>query len=399
MKVQHAGTPEREERLDEVLTAYLKAVDAGSAPDRDELLARHPDLADELAEFFADQDRVSRLASPLRRPATADPLPAQTPRASLDAATVFAGGHSGSRFGDYELLEEVGRGGMGVVYKARQLSLNRLVAVKMIHVRGPDDRARLRVEAEACARLQHPNVVQIFEVGEHQGQPYLVLEFVPGASLGQRLDGTPWPAADAARLIAPLALAVQAAHECGVVHRDLKPANVLLAACGFAPAAKPQAAFVPKLTDFGLARCLGEERARLTSTGAVVGTPSYMAPEQAEGQVKDVGPLADVYALGAILYELLTGRAPFKGATPLETVRQVAVQEPVPPARLQPGLPRDLETICLKCLQKEPVKRYASAADLADDLRRFLDREPIKARPVGRPERLWRWCRRRPVGP
>jgi queuosine biosynthesis protein QueC len=291
----------------------------------------------------------------------------------------------------YELLEEVGRGGMGVVYKARQVSLDRLVALKMIlagaHAGGAD-LARFRTEAEAVARLQHPHIVQVFEVGEHQGLPYLSLEFVEGGSLEKRLGGTPLSPAEAAALVEKLARAMQAAHEAGVVHRDLKPANVLLsAACGFALAAseeasaKPQAA-IPKITDFGLAKKLDEQGQ--TRTGAIMGTPSYMAPERASGS-KDVGPAADVYALGAILYECLTGRPPFRAATSFDTIMQVLGDEPVPPRRLVPGVPRDLETVCLKCLQKEPARRYVSAADLA----RFLADEPVRARRPGlRKQRL-----------
>ena len=250
----------------------------------------------------------------------------------------------------YEVLSELGRGGMGVVYKARQVKLGRLVALKMIlsggHA-GEADLARFRTEAEAIARLQHPNIVQIYEVGEHGGLPFFSLEFCGGGSLEKKRGGTPLPPAEAAVLVETLARAMQAAHEKGVIHRDLKPANVLLAEDG-----------TPKITDFGLAKKLDE--AGQTASGAVMGTPSYMAPEQAGGQA--VGPLADVYALGAVLYECLTGRPPFKAATNLDTILQVVSDEPVPPAQLQPKTPRDLETICLKCLHKDPEKRYPSAA-------------------------------------
>jgi WD40 repeat protein len=288
----------------------------------------------------------------------------------------------------YEVLGVLGRGGMGVVYQARQTSLRRLVALKMIlaggHASG-EQRARFRTEAEAAARLQHPNVVQVHEVGEHGGLPFFCLEFVGGGSLASRLDGTPWPPRQAAQLVETLARAVHAAHQKGIVHRDLKPANVLLTEDG-----------APKITDFGLAKVL-DATPGLTGSGAVLGTPNYMAPEQAGRQPHAVGPATDVYALGAVLYELLTGRPPFKGETPLATVAQVMADEPVPPRRLQPGVPRDLETVCLKCLQKEPHKRYASALDLADDLRHFLVGEPIRARPVGALERLLKWGRRQPA--
>jgi tetratricopeptide (TPR) repeat protein len=276
---------------------------------------------------------------------------------------------------------------MGVVYQARQTSLRRLVALKMIlaggHASG-EQRARFRTEAEAAARLQHPNVVQVHEVGEHDGLPFFCLEFVGGGSLASRLDGTPWPPRQAAQLVETLARAVHAAHQRGIVHRDLKPANVLLTEDG-----------TPKITDFGLAKVL-DATAGLTGSGAIMGTPSYMAPEQAGRQPQAIGPATDVYALGAVLYELLTGRPPFRGETPLATVAQVVADEPVPPRRLQPGVARDLETVCLKCLQKEPARRYASALVLADDLRHFLDGEPIRARPVGPAGRLWRWGQRNP---
>jgi WD40 repeat protein/tetratricopeptide (TPR) repeat protein len=286
----------------------------------------------------------------------------------------------------YEILDEVARGGMGVVYRARQTGLNRVVALKMIlaggHA-GDPERIRFRAEAEAVARLQHPNIVQVYEVGEHQGLPYFSLEFCPGGSLEQRLAGTPLAAREAAGLVAALARAVHAAHTAGVIHRDLKPANVLLGADS-----------TPKVTDFGLAKRL-DGAAGQTAAGAIVGTPSYMAPEQAGGRGNLVGPAADVYGLGAVLYECLTGRPPFRAVTPLDTVLQVLSQEPVPPSRFQPKLPCDLETICLKCLQKEPRKRYSTAHELSADLERFLDGQPVRARPVTGPERAWKWARRR----
>jgi formylglycine-generating enzyme required for sulfatase activity len=247
---------------------------------------------------------------------------------------------------------------------------------------GAADLARFQTEAEAIARLRHSNIVQVYEVGEHEGKPYFSLEFCGGGSLEKKLDGTPQPPGEAAALVETLARAMQAAHEKGVIHRDLKPANVLLAGDG-----------TPKVTDFGLAKKLDE--AGQTASGAVMGTPSYMAPEQAEGRA--VGPLADVYALGAILYECLTGRPPFKAATALDTMMQVMSDEPVPPSRLAGKLPADLETISLKCLSKEPARRYASAEELANDLRRFQAGEPIRARPVGAAERAWKWARRRPA--
>jgi hypothetical protein len=297
---------------------------------------------------------------------------------------------------------------MGVVYKARQLRPDRIVALKMLlagaHA-GTAERARFFHEAEAVARLQHPNIVPLYEAGQHGELPYFTLEFVSGGSLADLLRHRPLPARDAASMVGRLAEAMQYAHEHGIVHRDLKPANVLLAVAGAAgrecpghdPAAGPLplASLVPKITDFGLAKNVAGGLG-MTATGAVFGTPSYMAPEQASGGAKQVGPPADVYALGAILYECLTGRPPLQGPTAAETLRQVLSDSPPPPSVLQPRVPRDLETICLKCLRKEPHRRYASARELAADLRRFGAGEPIRARPVGRGERLVKWCRRNP---
>jgi eukaryotic-like serine/threonine-protein kinase len=292
------------------------------------------------------------------------------------------------RIPGYEVLGELGRGGMGVVYRARQVRLNRPCALKMI-LAGPhakaESAARFLAEAEAIARLQHPHIVQIHHIGESDGLPFFELEYLPGGSLDQQLDGTPWVPRRAARLAEQLARGIAEAHRLGVVHRDLKPSNVLLAADG-----------TPKISDFGLAKTLGSE-AGLTRSEAIMGSPSYMSPEQAQGKTSAVGPAADIYALGVILYELLTGRPPFRGAAIWETLEQVKTVEPVPPSRLVPKLSRDLETICLKCLQKEPSRRYPTSADLAEDLRRFLDHHPVLARPVPAWERAARWARRRPV--
>jgi tetratricopeptide (TPR) repeat protein len=296
----------------------------------------------------------------------------------------------------YEVLGELGRGGLAVVYRARQRALGRLVALKMIlagaHA-SATERARFRAEAEAVARLQHPNIVQIFEVGEQDGCPYLALEHVAGGTLAQRLRGTPLPVGAAAALAQTLAWAIHAAHERGIVHRDLKPANILLEEAADAP----PGSWTPKVADFGLARRVDEPSQ--TASGAILGTPSYMAPEQAWGKskVRPVGPTADVYALGAILYEMLTGRPPFLGSTTVDTLVQVTSSDPVPPRRLNPAVPHDLETICLKCLEKSPDRRYASALEMADDLARFREGKPILARPVGTAERALKWARRRPV--
>src|SRR5262245_11978949 len=288
----------------------------------------------------------------------------------------------------YEILGELGRGGMGVVYQARQLSLGRVVALKMIlagaHA-GAQQRLRFRGEAEAAARLQHPNIVQVYEVGEQDGCPYFSLEYVDGRSLHEALaEGLP-PPLEAAALVEQLARAADYAHRRGIVHRDLKPANVLLTQDG-----------TPKITDFGRAKCLDGEQGR-TRTGDILGTPCYMAPEQAGGKSKEIGPAADVYALGAILYQTLTGAPPIEGQSDWETVHLVLTAEPVPPSRRNPRVPRDLETICLRCLDKDPAKRYPSALALADDLRRFQSGQPIQARPVGWPERAVKWVRRRPA--
>jgi tetratricopeptide (TPR) repeat protein len=284
---------------------------------------------------------------------------------------------------------------MGVVYKARQIRLNRVVALKMIlhgsHA-SQEELLRFKIEAEAVAQLQHPNIVQIHETGEHDGRPFFSLEFLEGGSLQQRLDGNPLEPAVAARLIATLAQAMDYAHRRGIVHRDIKPANVLLVE----PASTSLGSCTPKITDFGLAKRLQDDQGQ-TGTEAVLGTPTYMAPEQAAGKTREVGPAADVYALGAVLYDLMTGRPPFRGNTVLDTLHMVQQVEPVPPVRLQPRCPLDLQTICLKCLEKDPQKRYGSAGALADDLECYLEGRPISARPTTWLERTWKWALRRPT--
>jgi eukaryotic-like serine/threonine-protein kinase len=318
---------------------------------------------------------------------------------------------------EYVVLGELGRGGMGVVYKARHKRLNRIVALKMIlsgsHA-SHDELVRFLAEAEAVAALSHPNIVQLFESGQHEGRPYFTLEYVAGGSLGTLVKDHPLKGDEAARIVEQIARGMDYAHQQGIVHRDLKPENILLTpesgsvhsetgkstqtaepSGASSSRSQPPAARLPKITDFGLAK-KGEGGSGLTATGAVMGTPSYMAPEQAKGDLKNVGPLADVYAVGAILYRLIAGRPPFQAATVMETVMQVLDQEPVPPREFSTEISRDLETICLKCLQKEPAKRYASCGELADDLKRYLNGEPIHARPVGVVERLIRWGRRNP---
>jgi hypothetical protein len=366
--------------LDDVIAEYLQAVDAGQAPDREALLARHPDLADELRVFFETQDRLDRFAEPLRPtdPGATLPLTGDTP-ASPPAVLRY--------FGDYELLEEIARGGMGVVFKARQVSLNRTVAVKMIlagHLASVADVQRFRQEAEAAANLDHPNILPIYEVGEHDGQQYFSMKLVEGGALSGTMPDSRRDPRRAVAILAKVCRGVHFAHQRGVLHRDLKPANVLLDADG-----------TPFVTDFGLAKRV-EGDSGLTQSGAVVGTPSYMAPEQAAA-TKNLTTAADVYSLGAILYELLTGRPPFKAATPLDTLLQVIDKEPSRPRALDPQIDSDLETVALKCLEKDPAKRYGSADALADDLGRWLRGEPIDARPADRWEKTAKWVRRNPV--
>jgi WD40 repeat protein len=306
----------------------------------------------------------------------------------------------------YELLRELGRGGMGVVYLARHVDLDRLVALKMLSptFATTEDIARFSTEALALARLHHPNVVRIYDVGEHEGRPYYTMEYIDGPTLAATLDGRPQDITASARLIQTLALAVHAVHECGIIHRDLKPGNVLLASSAEHPAGPSESQVgqgpldraVPKITDFGLAKDQNSAR-RLTQTDVAMGTPCYMAPEQVRNRRGTVGPPTDVYALGSMLYELLTGRPPFDAGTPIEVLAQVLNQEPLSPSRLRPRLPGDLVTICLKCLEKSARQRYTTAWDLAEDLRRYLDGEPILARPVGVIGRAYRWCRHRPL--
>lgn len=323
--------------------------------------------------------------------AVAKPEP---PRGNKDVLTVVSSQNgpnqpgSGPSLPGYEILGELGRGGMGVVYLARQLGLNRLVAIKMVLAggfAGPAQRRRFKLEAQAVARLHHPNIVQIYDVGEQDEQPYFTLEYVENGSLSDCIAKGVFAPREAAKLIEMIAQAMHCAHERGIIHRDLKPGNILLTREG-----------TPKITDFGLAKLVDDDTAH-TRTGSVVGTPSYMAPEQALGQNKAIGPAADIYALGSILYETLTGRPPFRGDTPMDLLLRLANEDPEPMSRLRPGVPRDLETICLKCLQKEPRKRYPTALALAEDLQHFLAHEPIRARPTRLWERSLKWIKRRPT--
>jgi WD40 repeat protein/tRNA A-37 threonylcarbamoyl transferase component Bud32 len=387
--------PSREERVNEIIADYLEAVEAGKSPDQTALLRHHPDLAEELRAFFADHDRFRQAADPLGLPAAPVPEP-ERPAVSLDAPTLgpdetpVSPGTTVRYFGDYELLEEIARGGMGVVFKARQASLNRSVALKMIlagQLASADDVRRFRTEAEAAANLDHPNLVPIYEVGEHQGQHYFSMKLIEGGSLST-FSREPSASAEQqraiARLVATVARAVHYAHQRGILHRDLKPSNILLDKDG-----------QPYVTDFGLAKRVQGD-SKLTQSGAIVGTPGYMAPEQARGN-KGLSVATDVYGLGAILYELLTGRPPFQAATPLDTVLQALDREPERPRSLRAAIDRDLETVCLKCLEREPAKRYGSAEALADDLERWLHGEPIRARASTTLERVLKWARRRPA--
>lgn len=372
---------DREQLLDTLAAHYLEGMGRGQPPDRQTLLERHPDLAAELSEFFADQDTLYELTTPLRFVARAS---------RLCYAETLAGG-APRAFGAYELLAEIGRGGMGVVYRARQKQPQRLVALKLLR---PDvsatDLQRFRTEAEAAASLDHPNMVPIYEVGEVAGQPYFSMKLIEGESLAeelreQRPRDTQEKQRNAAQLVATVARAVHHAHQRGVLHRDLKPANIVVDSTGR-----------PYVTDFGLAKRLDIAR-ELTHTDAIIGTPGYMAPEQTQGRKGSVTIAADVYGLGAILYALLSGKAPFAGDTVLETLEQVRYSEPEPLRSGHSLVDGDLQTICLKCLEKEPARRYDSAETLANDLERWLAGEPIQARPVGRWGRTRRWCRRNPL--
>lgn len=311
-----------------------------------------------------------------------------TDAANTAAEEAAARGPVLATLGDYELLEEIGRGGMGMVYRARQITLRRIVALKMILVgqlASPEEVQRFHTEAQAAANLDHPGIVPIYEVGEQAGRHYFSMGYVAGESLAHRLAAGPLPLRESAELVQKIARAVHFAHERGIIHRDLKPANILLDEAG-----------EPRITDFGLAKRLTEDTG-LTATGQVLGTPSYMSPEQAAGAGAQVGSAADIYGVGAILYALVTGRPPFSAATIHETLRQVVESEPVPPRQLNSAIDRDLETICLKCLEKSAPQRYGTAQTLADELGRYLGGEPIQARPISGSLRLWRWCRRKPA--
>jgi WD40 repeat protein/tetratricopeptide (TPR) repeat protein/tRNA A-37 threonylcarbamoyl transferase component Bud32 len=379
----------------------------GEPPDEEEYLRRFPLLADRLRQQFEMHRALLSEGDPAFITASGNSPPA-TLGGPQGARAILT--RSLPRLPGYEILKEVARGGMGVVYKARDTRLNRIVALKMVlggRFAQSEDLVRFLVEAEMAARVRHPNIVQIHEVGTHDGLPFFVLEYVEGGTLAQQLDGTPWPTHQAAALVESLARAIHAAHLQGIIHRDLKPANILLQR-GEEPRARGEeqtlppsplapgpSPFVPKITDFGLAKHL-ETSSDLTRTGVIVGTPGYMSPEQAAARRSEIGPATDIWALGSILYELLAGRLPFRGAA-VEILQQVLTMDVPALSAVRPPVPRDLQTVCLKCLRREPAQRYPSAEALAEELRRFRAGEPVTARPVGTAERAWRWARRNPA--
>jgi serine/threonine-protein kinase len=379
---------ERDGLLARLLADLSDQARAGRRPDLDAVAAGHPDLAAELRHLWAAAQFADAFARPVPPDSSFRPRPASDERESMNQAPPLP-----RRFGDYDLLEELGRGGMGVVYKARQRSLDRVVALKMIlraDYATPAERARFQTEAKAAGHLDHPNIVPVYEAGECDGRAYFTMRYVPGRTLGVLLAGGPMRPRDAARHLAAVARAVQYAHDHGILHRDLKPSNVLIDAAG-----------IPHVSDFGLAKRVqpphpqplspvaGERgemappATALTQSGTVLGTPGYMAPEAVTGSRGRVGPASDVYSLGVILYELLTGRPPFQAATPVDTLLLVLEQDPVRPRLLNPKVDADLELVCLKCLQKDPQLRYQSAAELAADLEAFLEGARLSVRSGG----------------
>ena len=378
-----------ENQLLELVLRWEELRDAGKSPSPEQLCADCPELLPALRERVGALEAMNAVLSSGE---TLEDTGSYVGEHTLPVAPASDGkaldGRPARSIAGYEIHRQLGRGGMSVVFLARQTALKRLVALKMLLAgpyAAPTERARFQAEVEAIARLQHPNLVQVFEVGEQEGRAFFSMEFVDGGNLQEKIASRPQPAREAAKLIEILARAIHEAHQRGIIHRDLKPANVLLSADG-----------TPKISDFGLAKRL-DVSSGPTLTEHILGTPSYMAPEQAAGRSRQVGPGTDVYALGAIMYEMLTGRPPFHGTNTMEVVRQAAEEEPLPPRRLESAVPADLETICLKCLQKQPSQRYASAAALADDLHRFLAFEPILARPASRWQLLTKWARRRPT--
>jgi eukaryotic-like serine/threonine-protein kinase len=375
-----------ERQLDALIAEYEQAAEQGQPMNQDDFLRQHPEFAAELREYFADAAVFAKLIPPLT-PSLEETQPHEgVTRASRRPGTKVP------YLGDYEILEELGSGGMGIVYKARQQKLKKIVALKMIKVgqlASEEEVRRFQAEARAAAKLDHPGIVAVHEVGVDRGQHYYTMDYVAGGSLSSLYREQPVAPHRAAELVKKLAEAMHYAHSQGVVHRDLKPANVLLTTSG-----------APRITDFGLAKSLspGDDSIGFTMTepGQVLGTVGYMSPEQAAGKTSLVNTPTDIYSLGAILYALLTSRAPFVGDSPSVTILQVINKEPVSLRALNSSVPRDLETICLKCLEKEQDKRYRTAQLLADDLARFLDGRPVLARPLSSAARTVRWCRRNP---
>ncbi|HEV3144348.1 MAG TPA: serine/threonine-protein kinase [Gemmataceae bacterium] len=381
-----SSTSERDERLAALLHQLAEHQANGHGAGLEGLCRQHPDLADELRQLWATSELARLLAkAPVPQPNT------------ISSPTMAAGGTAGPlprRFGDYELLEELGRGGMGIVYKARQASLNRLVALKMLlhgELARPEDRARIQAEARAAALLKHPNIVAVYDVGECECRDFFTMPYIEGQSLTQLLAEGPLPPREAARIVAIVGHAVHYAHQQGIIHRDLKPGNILLVSGGVVsgewssgePPTTHHSPLTPIVTDFGLAKRMevAGEGDRLTQSGAILGTPSFMPPEQAASNRGAIGPASDIYSLGAILYNLLTGHPPFQAANRVDILYMVLEQDPVPPRLLNPKVDRDLELICLKCLQKSPDLRYPSAAALAHDLEAYLQGETLSIRP------------------
>ncbi len=418
---------DHESLLDLIIQELVLRERAGERPTHAEYLQRFPQLVDALRlQFALDEELTAWQAAAADLGDQFETTPAKESGENVTPHTATAS-LSLPHVAGYEILDELGRGGMAVVYRARDQRLNRLVAIKVLRDRHDDSDANLRrflTEAQFVARLQHPHIVQVYEVGEHHGRPYLAFEYVDGGTLAEQLRGQPWPAREAAQLVETLSRAVQFAHDRGVLHRDLKPGNILLqqedVSRGTANSTQQAAqrdssgatmgdcrkrpflhSFILKIADFGLAKMMDEPVGMrpnpATMTGDILGTATYMSPEQAQGESHKLTAAADVYSLGAILYELLTGRPPFVGTKPLEVISQVLHDEPPRPSQLVRRMPSDLQTICLKCLEKNPLRRYSSAAELAGDLARFLANEPIVARHASVAERAWRWCRRHPA--